>query len=300
MTQTQITPRTWLDLGLLSLLWGASFLSVRVALDELGVFTLVAHRVLWAALILWLYVGLTRLKLPRAPGVWGAFLVMGLLNNVIPFSLLTWGQQHIETGLTSIFNASTAVFAVPVAALVFADERMTPRRVAGVLVAFTGVAIAIGLEALESFDIRSLAQLAVLGATLSYAFAAAWARTNLSALRPEMAAAGMLTGSALVMVPLALWLEGAPTLPDLPRTYGAVAYMAGPATAIAYLLYYRILRAAGSANAMLVTLMIPPVAITLGAVVLHERLAPTAFAGFGLLALGLLILDGRILRIARR
>ena len=300
MTQTQITPRTWLDLGLLSLLWGASFLSVRVALDELGVFTLVAHRVLWAALILWLYVGLARLPLPRAPGVWGAFLVMGLLNNVIPFSLLTWGQQHIETGLTSIFNASTAVFAVPVAALVFADERMTPRRVAGVLVAFTGVAIAIGLEALESFDIRSLAQLAVLGATLSYAFAAAWARANLSALRPEMAAAGMLTGSALVMVPLALWLEGAPTLPDLPRTYGAVAYMAGPATAIAYLLYYRILRAAGSANAMLVTLMIPPVAITLGAVVLHERLAPTAFAGFGLLALGLLILDGRLLRIARR
>jgi drug/metabolite transporter (DMT)-like permease len=297
---TQITPRAWLDLLLLSFLWGGSFLSVRVALDELGVFTLVAHRVLWAAVLLWLYVALRRFPLPRDPRVWGAFLVMGCLNNVIPFSLLTWGQQHIETGLTSIFNASTAVFAVPVAALVFADERMTPRRVAGVLVAFAGVAIAIGLEALESFDIRSLAQLAVLGATLSYACAAAWARTKLSTLRPELAAAGMLTGSTLVMLPMALWLEGAPALPDLPRTYAAVAYMAGPATAIAYLLYYRILRAAGSANAMLVTLMIPPVAIALGAIVLHERLSPTAFAGFGLLALGLLILDGRLARALRR
>lgn len=298
MTQTRIPHRAWLDLGLLSLLWGASFLSIRVALDELGVLTLVAHRVGWAALILWLYVALRRFPLPREPRVWGAFLVMGLLNNVIPFSLMAWGQQHIETGLTSIFNAATAVFAVPVAALVFADERMTPRRVAGVLVAFSGVALAIGLDALATFDIRSLAQLAVLAGTLSYAFAAAWARARLAHLRPELAAAGMLTGSALVMLPLALALEGAPTLPDRSETYAAIAYFAGPGTALAYLLYYRIVRAAGSANAMLVTLMIPPVAIALGALVLHERLAPTAFAGFGLLALGLLILDGRILRAA--
>ncbi len=296
MTNSDIPSRAWGDIALLGLIWGASFLSIRLALDEVGVFTLVAHRVGWAMLILWGYVALRRLPLPRAPQVWAAFLVMGLLNNVIPFSLMAWGQLHIETGLTSIFNAATAVFAVPVAAACFADERMTLRRILGVSVAFAGVAIAIGLDALRSFDIRSIAQLAVLAGTLSYAFAAAWARARLSHLPPQVAAAGMLTGSTLIMAPLALWLEGAPTLPHLPQTYAAIGYFAVIGTALAYLLYYRIVQAAGSANAMLVTLVIPPVAIALGAIVLGERLAPTAFAGFALLALGLLILDGRLLR----
>lgn len=300
MTTDRIPARAWADLMFLALIWGASFLSIRVALDEIGVFTLVAHRVVWAMLILWTYVALRRMAVPRDPRVWVAFLVMGILNNVIPFSLMAWGQLHIETGLTSIFNAATAVFAVPVAAACFADERMTPRRVVGVLVAFAGVAVAIGLDALRSFDIRSLAQLAVLAGTLSYAFASAWARARLSHLKPQVAATGMLTGSSLIMLPLALWLEGAPTLPVHPQTFAAIGYFAVIGTALAYLLYYRIVQAAGSANAMLVTLMIPPVAIGLGAVVLGERLAPTAFAGFALLALGLLILDGRLLRALRR
>jgi drug/metabolite transporter (DMT)-like permease len=296
MTTDRIPARAWADLMFLALIWGASFLSIRVALDEIGVFTLVAHRVVWACVILWGYVALRRLAVPTDPRVWGAFLVMGILNNVIPFSLMAWGQLHIETGLTSIFNAATAVFAVPVAAACFADERMTPRRVVGVLVAFAGVAVAIGLDALHSFDIRSLAQLAVLAGTLSYAFASAWARAWLSHLKPQVAAAGMLTGSSLIMLPLALWLEGTPALPTHPQTFAAIGYFAVIGTALAYLLYYRIVQAAGSANAMLVTLMIPPVAIGLGAVVLGERLAPTAFAGFALLALGLLILDGRLWR----
>lgn len=296
MTTDRIPARAWADLMLLSLIWGASFLSIRVALDEIGVFTLVAHRVFWAMGILWVYVALRRLPVPKDPKVWGAFLVMGLLNNVIPFSLMAWGQLHIETGLTSIFNAATAIFAVPVAAACFADERMTPRRVIGVSVAFAGVAVAIGLDALRSFDLRSMAQLAVLAGTLSYAFAAAWARARLAHLKPQVAAAGMLTGSCLIMLPIALWLEGVPALPAYPQTLVAIGYFAVIGTALAYLLYYRIVQAAGSANAMLVTLMIPPVAIGLGAVVLDETLAPTAFVGFALLALGLLILDGRLVR----
>lgn len=300
MTPDRIATRTWADLILLSTIWGASFLSIRVALDEIGVFTLVAHRVGWAMLILWAYVALRRLPLPRGWRIWAAFLVMGALNNAIPFSLMAWGQLHIETGLTSIFNAATAVFAVPVAAACFADERMTPRRVVGVSVAFAGVAVAIGLDALRGFDIRSLAQLAVLAGTLSYAIAAAWARARLSHLTPQVAAAGMLTGSSLIMLPLAFVIEGAPALPRQPQTFAAIAYFAGVGTALAYLLYYRIVQAAGSATTMLVTLMIPPVAIGLGAIVLGERLAPTAYLGFALLALGLVILDGRLWRMLRR
>ncbi len=300
MTQTSVSTRAWIEMALLAGIWGASFLSIKVGLDELPFLTLVTHRVVWACLILWAYVLIRRLPVPGNWRIWGAFLVMGLLNNVIPFALMAWGQQFIETGLTSIFNAGTAIFGVLVAALVFADERLTPRKAIGVLVAFLGVAVAIGLDSFRAFDIRSLAQLAVIGGTLSYAFAAAWARKTMQGLSPQVSAAGMLTGSSLILLPAAILIDGVPQIPALPQTYAAIAYFSIIGTALAYLLYYRVLASAGSGNTMLVTLMIPPVAIALGAWVLDERLAPEAFVGFALLGLGLLILDGRIVSVLRR
>ncbi|MEL6643502.1 MAG: DMT family transporter [Pseudomonadota bacterium] len=298
--QKTLTSRAWAELILLSTIWGASFLSIRIALDEIPVLTSVTHRVGWAALVLWLVIGVRRLPLPRKPRVWVAFLVMGLLNNVIPFSLMAWGQLHIETGLTSILNAATAIFGVIVAAIVFADERLTLRRVIGVGLGFTGVATAIGLSNLVDLDLRSLAQLAVLGGTISYACAGAWARIQLSDQPPQVAAAGMLTGSALVMIPVAWVVDGPISLDLAPRTWAAIGYYALIGTAFAYLLYYRVLAMAGSGNLLLCTLLIPPVAIVLGAIVLNEDLGPRAYAGFAILALGLLILDRRILRARNR
>ena len=294
--QTRLSPRAWAELLLLSLLWGGSFLSIRIALDALPVLTTVAHRVGWAALILWGVVLLLRIPLPRSPRIWGAFLVMGLLNNVIPFSLMAWGQLHIESGLTSILNAATAIFGVLVAALVFPDERLTPARLAGVTLGFLGVATAIGLGALASFDLRSLAQIAVLGGALSYALAGAWARAMLRDQPPVLAAAGMLTGSSVLIIPAAWALDGPLTLDLAPRTWGAIAYYAIAATAGAYLLYYRVLAMAGSGNLLICTLLIPPTAILLGAFALGETLSPNAFLGFAILGLGLLLLDGRILQ----
>ena len=294
--QKTLTARAWAELILLSAIWGGSFLAIRVALDEIGPLTVVAHRVGWAALALWAVVLASRAPLPRDPRVWGAFAVMGLLNNLIPFGLMAWGQLHIPTGLTSILNAATAIWGVMVASLVFADERLTPRRAAGVALGFAGVVTAIGWRALAELDVRSLAQLAVLAGTLSYAFAGAWARVRLSGLRPEVAAAGMLTASAAMALPLAWGLEGRPSLALAPVTWGAIAYTALAATAVAYLLYYRVLASAGAGNLLLCTLMIPPVAIVLGAVVLGEALRPAAHGGFALLALGLVVLDGRLLR----
>ncbi|MFC4671735.1 DMT family transporter [Seohaeicola nanhaiensis] len=291
MNQKILTPRAWAELFLLGLIWGGVFLAVRVTLDELPFVTTVLHRTFWAMLVLWGAVLWMRLPIPRDAATWGAFLVMGLLNNVIPFALMAWGQLHIESGLTSILNAATAVFGVIVAALVFADERLTPRRAMGVALGFGGVVTAIGPGALASFDLRSTAQLAVLGGTLSYALAGAWARARLSHLPPQLAAAGMLTGSTLVLLPAALLIDGPLQLDLLPRTWAAIAYMAVIATAGAYLLYYRVLRMAGSGNLMLVTLVIPPVAIVLGALARAEALPPRAFAGFALLALGLLLLN---------
>lgn len=298
--QTTMSARAWAELLLLSLIWGGVFLTVTLALREVGVFTLVAFRVGGGALVLWAYVLMRGFPVPKTAKIWGAFLVMGLLNNVLPFSLISWGQLRIDIGLSSILNGSTAVFGILVAATVFADERLTGKKLVGVILGFMGVATALGISALKGFDLTSLAQLAVLAASLSYAFAGAWARTHFKGLHPEGAAAGMVTSSSIFMIILALYYDGFPTLDYNLTTWLALAYMSVIATALAYLLYYRVLALAGAGNLMLVTLLIPPIAVILGALVLGETLEPRAFAGFALLAVGMLILDGRVLRVFKR
>jgi drug/metabolite transporter (DMT)-like permease len=292
MTQTKLTPTLIAALGLLGLIWGGSFLSIRVALDEVPVVTTVLHRTFWAMLLLWGIVWLRGISVPRQPRIWGALLVMGMLNNVIPFGLMSWGQLHIESGLTAILNATTAVFGVLVAAMVFTDERLTARRALGVGIGFVGVVVAIGADQILRFDPRNVAQLAVLGGTLSYALAGAWGRATLD-LPPILAAAGMLTGATLVLAPAALIIDGPPDLSLQPATWGAIGYYSVIATALAYLLYYWILARAGAGNLLLVTLIIPPVAIVLGAWLRDEALPPNAFFGFALLGLGLWVLSPR-------
>ena len=294
--QKTISPRAWAELFLLSAIWGASFLSIRIALNEIGPLTAVAHRTGWAMLILWSYVLVRRFAVPTDGRIWGAFLVMGLLNNVIPFNLMAWGQLHIETGLTAILNATTAIFGVIAAAIFFADERLTARKSVGVALGFVGVSTAIGLAAFKNFDLRSLGQLAVIGGTISYALAGVWARKMLGHLRPQVAAAGMLTGASIMTIPAAWLVEGPISLTLQPQTWAAIAYFAFVATAIAYLLYYRVLSMAGSGNLMLCTLLVAPVAIVLGAIVLGEALPLRAYFGFAILGLGLLILDGRLFK----
>ncbi|WP_420584134.1 DMT family transporter [Ruegeria sp.] len=289
--QKHLSSRAWAELLLLGLIWGASFVSIRIALDTIPVMTSVLHRVFWAMLVLWLVVRFQRLEVPRDPRIWLAFLVMGLLNNAIPFTLMAWGQLYIETGLTSILNAMTAIFGVITAAIFFSDERLTRARAIGVGLGFLGVATAIGLRNFTSFDLQSMAQLAIIAGTISYALAGAWARVTLSQLSPVVAAAGMLTGSTVLILPITLMVDGIPTLVLPPITWAAIAFYALAATAGAYLLYYRILAMAGAGNLMLVTLIIPPVAIVLGTVMRDEALPPHAYIGFAILAFGLLILN---------
>ena len=297
--QKAMTPRAWIEMLVLALIWGGSFLAFALVLREMGVFTTVAFRIFGGAVVLWIYILAKGMKLPTNPRIWAAFLVMGLLNNVIPFSLIAWGQLHIASGLTSILNASTAVLGVLVAAAIFADERLTMRKSIGVALGFAGVTVAIGLSALAQFDPTSLAQLAILGSSLSYALSAAWARIALKGLAPQVAAAGMTTAASLFIVPLAFWAEGAPTFNYSATTWGALLHLSVIATALAYLLYYRVLDMAGSGNLMLVTMLVAPVAIVLGAVFLDEDLPRRAYLGFVLLAAGLLVLDGRILKRRR-
>lgn len=288
-----LSPLAWTLLAALALIWGSSFLSNRAALEGAGVFTVVFLRVLSGAVLLWLWVALRRLPVPRAPRYIGRFLIMGLLNNAIPFSLIVWGQQHIDSGLASILNASTAIFGALVAALVFTDERLSVRKATGIAIGFSGVIVAIGPDALKGFDLTSAGQLSILGASLSYGFAGAYARFAIKGLRPEVAAAGMLTGGAIWTLPILLMTEGVPSLHYAPSVWIAMLWLGFGCSALAYLLYYRILAIAGAANLALVTLLIPPVAILAGWAVYDEKLGWSEAAGFGLLALGLMILNRR-------
>lgn len=298
-TPKEMTPRAWLELIALSFIWGASFFSIAIALREMGPLTSVLHRVFWAALLLWIIAAMRGVQIPRAPRVWAAFLVMGFLNNAAPFTLMAWGQTHIETGLVSIFNASTAIFGVVVAAIFLADERLTARKALAVSFGFAGVVSMVGWRELAAFDPRSVAQLAVALGAFSYAFAGVWARKKLSDLPPIINAAGMLTGATLLVAPVAILAEGAPNLDLSINAWLAIAYFAGLGTAGAYLLYYRVLDMAGSGNLLLCTLLVAPVAILLGWAFLNERLDSMAFIGLGLIAIGLLILDGRAPRALR-
>lgn len=295
-TQKTLSSGAWAELILLGLIWGGIFLATRVALDEIPVATSVAWRTGLAALLLWAVViagGLTR-PLTRADLV--GFLGMGILNNLIPFTLLNWSQLHLPSGLVSIFNGTTAIFGVLVAAMFFADERLSLRKGIGVGLGFAGVGMAAGIGSLTAFNLASLPQMAALLATLSYAMAGVWARKRLSHMAPQLAAAGMLSASALLSIPMAFAMDGPMTVTLSGTTWAAIAYMAIVGTALAYLLYYRVLARAGSGNLMLVTLVIPPVAIALGAWVRGETLPASALWGFGLLALGMLVIDGRIFR----
>ena len=298
--QKQISTKAWFELCLLSLLWGGSFLSVKIALNELPFIVIVLHRTGWAMLFLWALVIGLGLHIPKSASVWLGFAGMGLLNNILPFALMAWGQQYIESGLTSIFNASTAFFGIVIAALVFADEKLSPQKAIGVAFGICGISVSVGLGALTRFDITSLAQLAVIAGALSYALASVWGRLFLQKLHPIVSSAGMLTTSTLCLFPIVVYFYGLPSLNLRLETALSLGYVSFFATALAYILYYRVLQQAGSGNLMITTLMIPPIAIILGAAVLGEKLGWHAIIGFLILVIGLLVIDGRILYILRR
>lgn len=299
-TSPSITPVAAALLLMLATVWGGSFFFAEVALSEVPPLTITLHRVFWAVPVLMAVVWWQGIRWPRAPGVWGAYLVMGALNNAIPFSLIFWGQTQIESGLASILNGTTAVFGAVVAGLLLRDEPLTPRKLFGAFFGLAGVAAIMGVEVLGGLDPRNLAQLAVIGAALSYALASVWAKLRLAGIAPQMNALGMLIGSTVLMAPVALMHDGVPQVDLSLPVWAALVAVAVFSTALAYLLYFEILVRAGAANLMLVTLLIPPFAIALGAMFLNEALGRDAWIGFGLIVVGLGITDGRLMAYGRR
>ncbi len=286
-------PLEWLLLITLSVLWGGSFLFGKVAVAEIPPLTLAFLRVVTACLVLWVVVAVLRTAMPATLLAWTPFLLLGFLNNVVPFSLILWGQQEIGAGLASILNATTPVFTVLVAHVALADERLTPGKGVGVLLGLLGVAVLVGLDALSGLGQNVFAQLACLGAALSYGLAATYAR-RFRGTPPLAVATGQLTASSLILLPAILLIDAPWALP-MPgaATIWSVLALGTASTALAYILYFRIIRTAGATNGALVTLLVPVSAILLGATLLGERLALTDILGMALIGLGLAAIDGR-------
>ena len=291
--------KEWGLIGFLALIWGASFFFVKIALASMTPLSVVACRVGLASMLLMAFVMITGRKLPQSIHTWGALFALGCLNNVIPFSLITWGQTHIDSSLASILNATTPVFSVILAHFLTKDEPLTKNRLAGVLLGWAGVAVLMGIDSLSGIGMKTAGQAAVLGAALLYSLAAIFGR-RFRDIDPVVVATGMLTGSSFIMIPLAFIVEQPLSLHPTAATFAALFGLAAVSTSLAYIIYFYVLSKAGATNILLVTFLIPVSAIFLGMMVLGETPGWNAFAGMALIFAGLIFIDGRLLPWRKR
>lgn len=286
-----IDAATWWRLIALSILWGGSFFFAGVALRELPPLVIVCARVVFGAAMLIPVLMWSGLTLPSRLRDWGRFAMMGLLNNVVPMSLIVYGQTTVSSGLASVLNATTPLFTVLVLAA-SADEPLTARRLAGVLCGAAGVAV-LQVPALIGGEAEP-GVLLCLGAAFSYGLSGLWAKRRMVGVPPLVAATGQLVASSMAMIVIASIVEHPWTLP-LPSaaTWLALFGLGLLSTAIGYILFFQIIERSGPSNVMLVTLLIPVTAILLGSGLLGEGFAPHQFAGAAVIAAALAIIDGR-------
>ena len=291
--------RAWIYLLLLSSFWGASFYFIEVGLEHLSPVWLVSLRLTSGAICLCAWLTITSVSLPYQLAFWRDCLVMGVLNNLAPFCLIAWGQLSVTGGMASILNANTAFIGVLVSALFLKTEPLRVNRVAGVIIGVSGVAVAIGVNPLSGETGSVWGQLAIVLATLFYALAGVWGRVRLSSYQAVQGACGMLLCSAVLSVPLALLLSGQPSVSLLQSAHlgTLVVLILGIGllgTAMAYPLYFKVLELAGASNLLLVTIIVPVFALSLDALLLGQLVSWSAMAGFGLVAFGLSVMDGRL------
>ena len=299
MTQPAInramSAREWTLLFALSVLWGGTFYFVAVAVKELPPLTLATARVVLAAAALYVFLLATGEKMPRDRASWIAFFGMGLLNNAGPFILLNWGQTHIPSGVASILLGTTPFFTAILAHFVTSDEKLTGSRLLGVTLGLAGITTIVGGSALSAIGDNIAGQLAIVGAAIGYSLSSLWGRWQFRTLdtSPSVAATGMLICSSLILMAIVMF-DRPWTLP-VPGggVIWAVLGLALPSTALAYVIYFRLLRTIGATNLMLVTFMMPVTAIMLAVTLLGERLELRHILGMGLIALGLVAIDGR-------
>jgi len=299
--QRPMTAQEWGLLFALSLLWGGSFFFVGVAVRELPPLVIVASRVTIAAALLWTFGPFLGLKPARLVKMAGPLLWLGLINNVAPFLLIVWAQTRLASGLAAILNAATPILTVVVAHLLTTAEKLSAAKIVGAFVGLVGVAALIGPDILARNG-DTLAEASSLAAATFYAFASVYARRFRAAgLAPIEIATGQVTAASLILAPLALILSPATVFADVSLgVVGAVIALAALSTALAYIVYFRILAGAGAVNVVLVTLLAPATSVTLGVLALGEQMSARAFLGLALIGLGLGLIDGRAVRALRR
>jgi drug/metabolite transporter (DMT)-like permease len=293
-------PTEWTLLIALGLIWGASYFFFAIALNALPVFTIVWLRIAIAASALWVLVIASGIALPRDRTVWRDFLLLGLLNNAIPFSLIVYSQTQIASGLAAVLNGVTPFFTVLAANALTRDEKFSANRLAGSIVGLAGVASMIGFDAVSTLGQAIWPQLAAVAASLTYAFSSIFAR-RFSGQPPLLTAAGQTTGSTLLMLPVMLMIDRPWTItnPGL-GVWAAILGLALICTSLAYVMFFEILKRAGATNVQLVTFLVPVSAILLGIAFLGESLKPQHILGMAAIGLGLALIDGRLFARLRR
>ena len=292
----------WMLLVLLSVVWGGSFFFNGIALQEFPTLSIVTSRVGLAALALLFLMKMLGQGIQLNRQILKAFFGMSFLNNVVPFSLIVWGQQHIASGVASILNATTPLFTMLVAHWFTTDEKINPRRLLGVLTGMGGVGLMMGLDSMESSGFHLLGQSAILLAAFSYGLAGVYGKRFAQlGISPLATATGQLCASSMILIPLTLWIDQpwTMTIPSI-EGMGSLLGIALLSTALAYVIYFRLLKTAGATNLLLVTLLIPVSAIILGVFLLDESLEPQHLSGMAVISLGLLIMDGRLLQFFRK
>jgi len=295
-----LSSRSWFLLFSLAFIWGASFYFIEIGLIYLDPFWLVSIRLLFGALPLVLWLLVRKMTLPIKLRFWTSVMVMGVLNNFLPFNFIAFGQLHVTGGMASIVNANTAFMGVIVSGLFLAAEPATWNRIVGVIIGVAGVAIAIGVTSeLPTGDANNLilGSLAIILATIAYAFAGVWGKVKLAEYSPTQSAVGMLICSSVISVLCSFLISGPPSMVMMSHPFDLIQVVLGLGvlgTALAYPLYFKILEVAGSSNLMLVTIIVPVFAIILDGVLLNQFVTRSDLFGFALIAIGLLIMDGRL------
>lgn len=283
----------------LAVIWGASFFFGRIAVIEIPPFTVVFFRVFIAALSLWIYVLITRKTVPITIVFAGSMLLLGLVNNAIPFSFILYGQTEIGSGLAALVNAMTPIWTLILANFVTDDEKFTSNKIVGIACGFLGVGVMMGSDIINGLYASALAQGSVLMATISYAFASIYAK-HLRVYDPISISTGQLTASSLLMLPIVFLIDFPWSVPFPSNTaIFSVIAIAVFCTALAYILYFEILSSAGATFVSLVTFLLPVSAILLGVALLGELLTLGHILGMILITCGLVAVDGRILKAWR-
>ena len=290
---------TWLLLLVLSVIWGGSYFFIKVAIEDFQPLTVVLGRVLIAAVILHLVILARGQRMPSTLAAWRPFIVMSLLNSLVPYSLIVWGETHIASGLAAILGATVPIFTIVLAHFLTADEHLTPARVGGVLLGLTGVIVIIGGDLFAIASDNGLAQVAILAAAVSYALSGIFGR-RLKGMSPLIVTTGQMTSASVILLPIALllerpWRPWANTPPQV-DSIAAVVGLATLCTAIAYLLFFRILASSGASNVSLVTFLIPVSSLFLGVLFLDEAIVPRHLLGMALIGVAMIAIDTRLVQ----